>query len=180
MPRSTRSRRRRPSSPAACRSAPRSMRSPQSEPAPGRGRLTRLPGRRRRRRRHLQQQPRGARLGARDARARARLRDAASSSWATCWSWDHDRSAFHQKAGELAARSKVALLVGVGPLARHAVEAARRAGIEAHLAADDAAQAAQTVPGLMRPGDLVVIKGSRGVRLELVVEALIARRGEAA
>ena len=86
---------------------------------------------------------------------------------------------FHQKAGELAARSKVSLLVGVGPLARHAVEAARRAGIEAHLAAD-AAQAAQTVPGLTRPGDLVVVKGSRGVRLELVVEALIAKKGEAA
>ena len=86
---------------------------------------------------------------------------------------------FHQKAGELAARSKVALLVGVGPLARHAVEAARKAGIEAHLAAD-AAHAAQTVPDLMRSGDLVVIKGSRGVKLELVVEALIAKRGEAA
>lgn len=86
---------------------------------------------------------------------------------------------YHQHAGELAARSKVGLLVGVGPLSRHAVEAARRAGIEAHLTAD-AAQAAQTVPGLTRPGDLVVIKGSRGVKLELVVEALIAKRGEAA
>ena len=79
----------------------------------------------------------------------------------------------------LAARSKVALLVGVGPLSRHAVEAARRAGIEAH-ATDNATQAAQTVPGLTRPGDLVVIKGSRGVKLELVVEAMIARRGEVA
>jgi UDP-N-acetylmuramoyl-tripeptide--D-alanyl-D-alanine ligase len=87
--------------------------------------------------------------------------------------------AFHKEAGQLAARSGVALLVGVGPLSRHAVDAARRAGIEAH-AADDAAQAAQTVPGLTRPGDLVVIKGSRGVKLELVVDALIPRRGEAA
>jgi len=87
--------------------------------------------------------------------------------------------AFHQEAGALAAQSKVDLLVGVGPLSRHAVEAARRAGIEAHTA-DNAAQAAQTVPGLTRPGDLVVIKGSRGVRLELVVDALIARRGEVA
>jgi UDP-N-acetylmuramoyl-tripeptide--D-alanyl-D-alanine ligase len=86
---------------------------------------------------------------------------------------------FHQRAGELAASANVSLLIGVGPLARHAVEAARRAGIEAHLAAD-ATQAAQTVPGLTRPGDLVVIKGSRGVRLELVVEALIAKKGEAA
>jgi UDP-N-acetylmuramoyl-tripeptide--D-alanyl-D-alanine ligase len=87
--------------------------------------------------------------------------------------------AFHQEAGALAAQSKVALLVGVGPLARHAVESARRAGIETH-SADNAAQAAQTVPGLLRPDDLVVIKGSRGVRLELVVDALITRRGEVA
>lgn len=87
--------------------------------------------------------------------------------------------AFHQEAGALAARSKVVLLVGVGPFARHAVEAARREGIEAH-AADHAAHAAQMVPGLLRPGDLVVIKGSRGVRLELVVDALVSRRGEMA
>jgi UDP-N-acetylmuramoyl-tripeptide--D-alanyl-D-alanine ligase len=86
---------------------------------------------------------------------------------------------FHQEAGTLAAQCNVALLVGVGPLARHAVEAARRAGIEAHTA-DNAAHAAQTVPSLTRPGDLVVIKGSRGVKLELVVEALIARLGEVA
>jgi UDP-N-acetylmuramoyl-tripeptide--D-alanyl-D-alanine ligase len=86
---------------------------------------------------------------------------------------------FHQEAGALAAKSRVELLVGVGPLARHAVEAARKAGIEGHITGD-AAHAARTVPDLTRPGDLVVVKGSRGVRLELVVEALIARRGEAA
>jgi UDP-N-acetylmuramoyl-tripeptide--D-alanyl-D-alanine ligase len=88
-------------------------------------------------------------------------------------------ASFHERAGELAAQSHVALLVGVGPLARHAVDAARRAGVEA-VSLGDALQAVQTVPGLIRPGDLVVVKGSRGVRLELLVEALIARRGEAA
>jgi UDP-N-acetylmuramoyl-tripeptide--D-alanyl-D-alanine ligase len=88
-------------------------------------------------------------------------------------------ASFHERAGELAAHSQVALLVGVGPLARHAVDAARRAGVEA-LSLGDALQAVQTVPGLIRPGDLVVVKGSRGVRLELLVEALSARRGEAA
>jgi len=87
--------------------------------------------------------------------------------------------AFHQEAGVLAAQSKIALLVGVGPFARHAVDAARREGIEAH-AADHAAHAAQMVPGLLRPGDLVVVKGSRGVRLELLVDALVSRRGEVA
>jgi len=87
--------------------------------------------------------------------------------------------AFHSAAGEIAAASGVALLVGVGPLARHAVDAAKRAGIEGQIMGD-AAQAAKAVPELTRPGDLVVVKGSRGVRLELVVEALIARLGEAA
>jgi len=86
---------------------------------------------------------------------------------------------FHQDAGELAARSGIALLIGVGPLARHAVDAARKSGIEAQVISDST-RAAQAVPDLMRPGDLVVVKGSRGVKLELVVDALISRRGEAA
>jgi UDP-N-acetylmuramyl pentapeptide synthase len=86
---------------------------------------------------------------------------------------------FHEQAGELAARSGVELLVGVGTLSRHAVDAARRAGIEA-VTAGDTMQAAQMVPGLVRPGDLIVVKGSRGMRLEAVVDALTARRGEAA
>jgi UDP-N-acetylmuramoyl-tripeptide--D-alanyl-D-alanine ligase len=90
-----------------------------------------------------------------------------------------ESASFHRAAGELAARSGVALLVGVGPMSRHAVEAARRAGIEAQ-AADDAVQAARFVPQLVRPGDLVVVKGSRGIKLESVVEALAARAGEAA
>jgi UDP-N-acetylmuramoyl-tripeptide--D-alanyl-D-alanine ligase len=86
---------------------------------------------------------------------------------------------FHRASGELAARSGVGLLVGVGSLSRHAVDAARRAGIDAQ-GADDAAHAARLVPPLVRAGDLVVVKGSRGVKLELVVEALTARQGEAA
>lgn len=88
-------------------------------------------------------------------------------------------AAFHQEAGELAARSGIALLVGVGPLSRHAVDAARRAGIEAR-AEVDAIQAAQALTGLLRAGDLAVIKGSRGMKLEAVVEAIAARRGEGA
>ena len=37
----------------------------------------------------------------------------------------------------------------------------------------DAAQAAAFLPGFLETGDLVLLKGSRGVRLERVVEALL-------
>jgi UDP-N-acetylmuramoyl-tripeptide--D-alanyl-D-alanine ligase len=90
-----------------------------------------------------------------------------------------ESASFHQKAGELAASSGVALLAAVGPLSRHAADAARRSGIEVRTF-DDASAAVAGVPGLVRPGDLVVVKGSRGVRLEQVVEALLTRQGEAA
>jgi UDP-N-acetylmuramoyl-tripeptide--D-alanyl-D-alanine ligase len=86
---------------------------------------------------------------------------------------------FHRSAGESAATAGVALLVAVGPLSRTAAEAARRGGVEVHTA-DDAASAARFVPELLREGDLVVVKGSRGVHLEHVIDALLARRGTAA
>jgi UDP-N-acetylmuramoyl-tripeptide--D-alanyl-D-alanine ligase len=41
----------------------------------------------------------------------------------------------------------------------------------------DAAAAAAAAPELVEPGDAVLVKGSRGVRLEIVVEALRARFG---
>ncbi len=60
------------------------------------------------------------------------------------------------------------------------VEGAREAGIPAaslhHFAtAEDAAAALE---GLLRPGDAVLVKGSRGVKLEAVVDAIVARFGE--
>jgi UDP-N-acetylmuramoyl-tripeptide--D-alanyl-D-alanine ligase len=86
---------------------------------------------------------------------------------------------FHREAGaRLAERTEV--LAAVGPLALHFLEGAKRAGMatSALHAFPDAAAVAAALPDLVRPGDAVLVKGSRGVSLESVVEALLARYGE--
>jgi UDP-N-acetylmuramoyl-tripeptide--D-alanyl-D-alanine ligase len=76
--------------------------------------------------------------------------------------------AFHLEVGRLADRLGVGLLVTVGPLAAAMAPQFSR---EVHAVAD-AAEAAALVPGLLRDGDLVLVKGSRGVGLEVVCRAL--------
>jgi UDP-N-acetylmuramoyl-tripeptide--D-alanyl-D-alanine ligase len=84
----------------------------------------------------------------------------------------------HRESGERVAR-RLDVLVGVGPLAASFLEGARRAGAREdalHWFADSAA-AAGAAPALVRAGDAVLVKGSRGVRMESVVEALVRRFG---
>jgi UDP-N-acetylmuramoyl-tripeptide--D-alanyl-D-alanine ligase len=76
---------------------------------------------------------------------------------------------YHAEIGAHAAASGVELLVTVGPLA-----AAMADGYdgERHAVAD-AGQAAALLPDLIAPGDVVLVKASRGVGLELVCGALL-------
>jgi UDP-N-acetylmuramoyl-tripeptide--D-alanyl-D-alanine ligase len=78
---------------------------------------------------------------------------------------------FHLQLGEEAGRSGVELLVTVGPLAGAMAE--RFDGEVRTL--PDAAKAAEVVPELVRPGDIVLVKGSLAVGLEVVCRALVAR-----
>jgi UDP-N-acetylmuramoyl-tripeptide--D-alanyl-D-alanine ligase len=82
-----------------------------------------------------------------------------------------DERDYHLELGEQAARHGVDVLVTVGPLAAAAAECF---GGESHSVAD-AVEAAALVPELLQPGDVVLVKGSRGVGLELVCAALGAR-----
>jgi len=75
---------------------------------------------------------------------------------------------FHVQLGEQARAAGVELLITVGPLAQAAAEAVG----EGATALAGAADAAQTLPGLLRDGDTVLVKASRGVGLEVVAEAL--------
>lgn len=82
----------------------------------------------------------------------------------------------HREVGRQVAALPADALVGIGPRARLAVEAARGAGLgEAHAVDDFEAAVAHLLKHLCA-GDVVLVKGSRGMRLERVVDALVARR----
>jgi UDP-N-acetylmuramoyl-tripeptide--D-alanyl-D-alanine ligase len=74
----------------------------------------------------------------------------------------------HRSVGAYAAARGVDVLVAVGPLS---VGMAEAFGGEAHVVAD-AREAAVVVSELVRPGDVVLVKASRGIGLETVAEAL--------
>ena len=87
---------------------------------------------------------------------------------------------FHRQAGRLVARLGWDLLVAVGPLAREMAAAAAAEGMLAAsiLSFPDADAAAEAVLGLVRDGDLVLVKGSRGMKTEQVVARLKSGRKE--
>jgi UDP-N-acetylmuramoyl-tripeptide--D-alanyl-D-alanine ligase len=82
---------------------------------------------------------------------------------------------FHAQLGQQAAAAGVDVLVTVGPLAASIADGF---GGETHSVAD-AGEAAVVVPELLAPGDVVLVKASRGVGLELVCRALGAREDDA-
>jgi UDP-N-acetylmuramoyl-tripeptide--D-alanyl-D-alanine ligase len=87
--------------------------------------------------------------------------------------------ALHRERGRALA-GRVDVVIGVGPLVKEMMAGAREAGLAAgalhHFA--DASAAAAAAPELVRAGDAVLVKGSRGVKLEAVVEALTRHFGE--
>ncbi|HEX2695111.1 MAG TPA: hypothetical protein VHP61_05115, partial [Acidobacteriota bacterium] len=71
-------------------------------------------------------------------------------------------------------------LVTVGPLAGLMAEGAAAAGMDRAriVSFADSGEAARAVPPLVAAGDLVLIKGSRGAKMERIVESLRERLGE--
>ena len=83
----------------------------------------------------------------------------------------------HVRLGKLAAEAGIDLFVAVGPQSARAADAARAAGAVEVRHFPDSESAAPFVVSAARPGDLVLVKGSRGMRMERVVEALLSKAG---
>jgi UDP-N-acetylmuramoyl-tripeptide--D-alanyl-D-alanine ligase len=83
--------------------------------------------------------------------------------------------ALHEACGRAAARAGLARLVTVGGMPARALgRAAVAAGMaeEAVQHYDSSAEAADAVPGGLRAGDAVLVKGSRGTRTDLVADRI--------
>jgi len=87
--------------------------------------------------------------------------------------------AAHADAGREAAAS-ADVLVGVGELAEAIVRSARAAGLRDAHHAGDAAEALIVLRRLVRPGDTVLVKGSRAIGLDAVADELVRARAAAA
>jgi UDP-N-acetylmuramoyl-tripeptide--D-alanyl-D-alanine ligase len=78
----------------------------------------------------------------------------------------------HDELGRLVAESGAALVIAVAGDARRTAEQASRAGMRAAFC-EDAAEAAALAAREVAPDDVVLVKGSRGVRTEQVVTTLL-------
>ena len=74
-------------------------------------------------------------------------------------------------------RGHADVVVGVGKLGRLISEGARQAGIAEVHEFEDSAAAGAAATGIVKEGDAVLVKGSRGAKMERVVESLRAGFG---
>jgi len=78
----------------------------------------------------------------------------------------------HRRVGEAAAREKIDCVITVGSIAAVIAEAAREYGVKRALTTETTAEAAAILRSIARKGDTVLIKGSRSVRMEAILEEL--------
>ncbi len=82
--------------------------------------------------------------------------------------------ALHRECGVYAAEKKIDVVIGVRGLAKSLSDAAGEAGVEAHFM-ETADQAGEWLARELRPGDAVLLKASRGVKLERALEMVTGK-----
>jgi len=78
----------------------------------------------------------------------------------------------HRRVGETAARQKIDCVITVGGVASGIASAAKEHGVKHTLTPDTTMEAAAILRSMARNGDTVLIKGSRSVKMETIVEEL--------
>ena len=76
----------------------------------------------------------------------------------------------HQAVGEQLVVRKIDVVITVGELARYIAQTTQKGGIPQVIACDNHAQAKQALAAILRPGDTILVKGSRGMQMEQVLE----------
>jgi UDP-N-acetylmuramoyl-tripeptide--D-alanyl-D-alanine ligase len=89
-----------------------------------------------------------------------------------------DAKQLHRTVGAFLAQQDITQLIACGVLGHDLAQGARSAGMAAEriIEVPDAAAAGSTLKATVRQGDVVLVKASRGMRMEQVVEALTGMR----
>ncbi|MEP7150771.1 MAG: UDP-N-acetylmuramoyl-tripeptide--D-alanyl-D-alanine ligase [Nitrospira sp.] len=84
----------------------------------------------------------------------------------------------HREVGAFLAGQEIGYLLACGVLGRELAEGSRRAGMPTNRITElpDAAAAGDALTAMVRQGDVVLVKASRGMRMEQVVEAVTGMR----
>jgi len=88
----------------------------------------------------------------------------------------------HRDVGSYVAKSGIDVLVGIRGEACHLVDAAKCAGlaVDAAFFFPDAASAGEHLRRIAHPGDVILLKGSRGTHVEYALEKFLERPNEPA
>ncbi|MEY2440362.1 MAG: UDP-N-acetylmuramoyl-tripeptide--D-alanyl-D-alanine ligase [Verrucomicrobiota bacterium] len=84
----------------------------------------------------------------------------------------------HREVGEKAATLGLDELIAIGDLGKIIVQSAQRAGLKKSSAVASASEAAELLERIAKPGDLVLVKGSRAARTEKVMEEFAVQQRE--
>jgi UDP-N-acetylmuramoyl-tripeptide--D-alanyl-D-alanine ligase len=85
---------------------------------------------------------------------------------------------FHREVGQFAATARLDMLYCIGPSSKLIAESARQAGMNAKSVKHfrDSQQAAEALAEIFQPGDVVLLKASRTVKLERIAAAITQGR----
>ncbi len=86
-----------------------------------------------------------------------------------------DAEEIHFNTGQKIAGSGIDILIGVRGNGRELVDGAKDAGLEEVYYAEDSESAGDLICSMVRAGDVILIKGSRGVKTENVLEKLLEK-----